>query len=226
MSKALFAVVITEDAIERKVKKLNRNAIEQKYPQKLEAFRKTVLSNVVRMWSDTTGIKLAILEKLPELGLRDDIVGWIREERLPPYSGEWEGHVYWTDDWARRLINPGNKIPNFTPIHPRSEGNLYIYRSTSGVYKGFSTWTVMNNETQVSVAAVLASNFVISDGELKSCDVRAHSRRNVLEEASYGPSPLYTWSFSEIGTTRLRGTMSTIYKGKAIDVGSVLLERN
>jgi Domain of unknown function (DUF4062) len=227
MGKALFAVVITEDAIEKKVKKLNRNAIEQKYPQKLEDFRKTVLSKVVRMWSDTTGIKLAILEKLPELSLRDDLVGWIRGERLPPYCGEWEGHVYWTDDWARHLINSGNRIPNFTPVNPRSEGTLYIYRSFSGVYKGFSTWTLMNDDTRITVAAVLASNFHFSaDGKLTSCDVRAHSRRNISENAEYGPSPLYNWHFTEVSVTRISGTMITKLEGKETEVGSLLLERN
>jgi len=83
----------------------------------------------------------------------------------------------------------------------------------------------MNNETQFAVAAVLASNFVISDGQLKSCDVRAHSRRNVLEEASYGPSPLYTWRFSEMSTTRLQGAMITKLDGNEMSVGSILLER-
>jgi hypothetical protein len=36
------------------------------------------------MWSDTTDIRLTILENLPELSVRDDIVGWIRGETLPP----------------------------------------------------------------------------------------------------------------------------------------------
>lgn len=75
--KALFAVVIREDGIDRKLRELGRKAIEQVHPQKLEAFRKTVLSKMVRMWSDTKDIKLAILETLSEFSRRDELVGWI-----------------------------------------------------------------------------------------------------------------------------------------------------
>jgi Domain of unknown function (DUF4062) len=75
--KALFAVVATEECIDGKLKQLKRKAIEQDYPQKLKDFRKTVLGKMVRTWSDAKDIKLAILETLPKLSQRDDLVGWI-----------------------------------------------------------------------------------------------------------------------------------------------------
>src|SRR5215469_16105391 len=75
--KALFAIVITDDAIDRKVKKMGRNAIEQKHPDKLESFRKMVCGKMVRYWNDLNEIKLAILEKLPELSDSEKLVGWI-----------------------------------------------------------------------------------------------------------------------------------------------------
>jgi hypothetical protein len=148
-------------------------------------------------------------------------------EELPPYSGEWRGTVSWTDDWARKLMNPTNSIPDFTPINPRSEGELYIYRAPNRVYKGFSTWTVKNNETTMSVAAVLANNFIFTPkGNLVSFDVRAHSRRNMTEGSAYGPSPLYTWTFSDVSPTRLKGSMTTPILGKPTEIGTILLEHN
>jgi hypothetical protein len=53
------------------------NAVEQEHPAKLKSFREVVKSKIVRQWTDVKDIKLAILEKLLELGGRDDLVGWI-----------------------------------------------------------------------------------------------------------------------------------------------------
>lgn len=141
------------------------------------------------------------------------------------YSGEWHGTVSWYDDWAVKLMNPEGKLTNFTPVNPRSEGELYVYQAASGIYKGFSTWTVKNDDTALSVAAVLANNFTFTpEGSLISFDLRAHSRRVIIEGTGYGPSPLYTWHFKEDGKSKLKGKMTTIFDGKEIEVGSVLLE--
>ena len=75
--KALFAVVITEEGISRKVEKLQLKAIEQEHPDKLKSFREVVRGKIVRPWSDVKDIKVAILEKLPELNTRGDLIGWI-----------------------------------------------------------------------------------------------------------------------------------------------------
>lgn len=75
--KSLFAVVITEDGIDRKVKKLKRKAIEQEHPDQLKSFRDIVRTKIVREWTDIKDIKLAIVEKLSELNKREDLIGWI-----------------------------------------------------------------------------------------------------------------------------------------------------
>ena len=78
LGKALFAVVITEDHLEKKLKILGREAIELENVQKLKQFRNLVLSRMVRFWSDSRDIKLSILETMNLLNDREDLVGWIR----------------------------------------------------------------------------------------------------------------------------------------------------
>lgn len=76
--KPLFAVVITPDALEAKVKLAGTAAVETENPQKFKQFRSDVLARMVRFWSDPRDIKLAILETLAEHSRRDDLPGWVR----------------------------------------------------------------------------------------------------------------------------------------------------
>jgi hypothetical protein len=75
--KALFAVVITKEHLEEKVKKVGIEVIETKNSDKLENFRSFVYSKMVKFWSDSKDIKLAILETLSEFSRREELIGWI-----------------------------------------------------------------------------------------------------------------------------------------------------
>jgi len=75
--KALFAVVITENHLEEKIKQHGKGVIETKNSDKLEDFRSFVCSKMVRPWSDSKDIKLAILETLSEFSRREELIGWI-----------------------------------------------------------------------------------------------------------------------------------------------------
>lgn len=77
--KPLFACVIKDDAIEEKVKRHGREVVELNEPQKLKSFRELVTSKVVRFWSDTKDIKLAVIEKLAELTRNPELIGWVRQ---------------------------------------------------------------------------------------------------------------------------------------------------
>jgi hypothetical protein len=78
--KPLFACVISDLALDDKVKQYGREVVELSEPQKLKSFRELVTSKVVRFWSDTKDIKIATSEKLAELSRRSDLVGWVRQE--------------------------------------------------------------------------------------------------------------------------------------------------
>jgi hypothetical protein len=78
LSKPVVAVVIEDEYLDQRIKDRGRKAIESDHPDKLRAFREQVLTRVVRFWGDPRDIKLAILETLPELARRDELVGWVR----------------------------------------------------------------------------------------------------------------------------------------------------
>ncbi|MFP3321983.1 DUF4062 domain-containing protein [Planococcus sp. SIMBA_160] len=73
-----FAIVITEDALERK-SKINggKDIYEFKNPQNYEKFKSQVLSKTSEFYGDLKDIKLTILRKLAELAANDSLSGWI-----------------------------------------------------------------------------------------------------------------------------------------------------
>ena len=77
IGKPAFAVVITEEFLEKKVKNQGSIIIETSNGSKYKDFKKLVLSKIVRFFDDTRDIKLAIYETLTELSKRDDLVGWV-----------------------------------------------------------------------------------------------------------------------------------------------------
>lgn len=76
--KPLFSVVISENALEKKLKSLGSLVIEKDHPDKLKEFKNLVSSNLVKFWEDTKDIKLAIHETISDFLYRKDLVGWIR----------------------------------------------------------------------------------------------------------------------------------------------------
>lgn len=77
MGKPLFAVVIEEASIEKKVKSLGIKVLETENPHKLREFKALVLSKMVRFWCDPRDIKLAVMETMAEFSRRTELVGWI-----------------------------------------------------------------------------------------------------------------------------------------------------
>lgn len=82
-SKPLFAIVINEKHLEKKIKKYGSAVIETAYPDKLKLFRELVCSKMVRFWSDSKDIKLSILETMSDFSKRDELTGWLQGNELP-----------------------------------------------------------------------------------------------------------------------------------------------
>ena len=62
---------------EDRVKALGSKIIEQENSQKLRDFRSLVTSKMIRPWSDTKDIKIAVMETMHEFSLRYDLIGWV-----------------------------------------------------------------------------------------------------------------------------------------------------
>ena len=76
--KPLFACVITEAALDERIKIHGKSHIETENPKRLKEFRELVLSRMVRFWDDSKDIKIAIGETLAHFARRNDLAGWIR----------------------------------------------------------------------------------------------------------------------------------------------------
>jgi hypothetical protein len=77
LGKPTFAIVITDEHLEEKVKKEGTVAIEKENPGLYKDFKKMVLSKVVRFWSDFKDIKLSIFETISEFSRRHELIGWV-----------------------------------------------------------------------------------------------------------------------------------------------------
>ncbi|BEP42253.1 DUF4062 domain-containing protein [Variovorax sp. V15] len=76
-SKPLFAVVMTDEALETKVKKHGRVVLELDAPAELKAFRSKVLSNISSFFEDLKDIKLSVHESLSDFASNRDLKGWV-----------------------------------------------------------------------------------------------------------------------------------------------------
>jgi hypothetical protein len=77
-NKPICACVAEDCAIEKKVKKIGRSAMEQKAPDKLSSFREEVMNRMVAKWSDPRDIRIAIADALASLSRKSDLIGWVR----------------------------------------------------------------------------------------------------------------------------------------------------
>jgi hypothetical protein len=78
IGKPMFSCVVTERALEDRVKRMGSSAIETGDPAGLREFRDIVLSRLVRFWDDPKDIKITIGETLSQFARREDLVGWVR----------------------------------------------------------------------------------------------------------------------------------------------------
>lgn len=80
--KPLFAVVINEDALEEKIKRLGTSYTEKENPKELAAFRKKALQNISSFFSDHKDVRLCVFESLPDLASNADLKGWVSGKEI------------------------------------------------------------------------------------------------------------------------------------------------
>lgn len=84
--KRFFAVVLSEGAIDKKVRDFGRSVIENNEPKKLQDFRSLVTSKICRIVDDVKDIKLSIHETIHEM-LREHIFdGWVSGKYITQYE--------------------------------------------------------------------------------------------------------------------------------------------
>lgn len=80
--KPLFAVVITEAALEHKVKTGGSVFLEKENPKELALFRKKVLSNISSFFEDIKDIKLCVHESLADFAGNRELKGWVSGDEV------------------------------------------------------------------------------------------------------------------------------------------------
>lgn len=73
----VFAVVISDSALDQKVKEVGLSAIEPDRPAELKLFRDKVLSKISSFFKDTKDIKLSVHETLSDFINRYEFKGWV-----------------------------------------------------------------------------------------------------------------------------------------------------
>lgn len=82
LEKPIFAVVIKEEALDRKVKEMGKDVIETDHPQEYKSFRQKVLSKTSSFFEDHKDIKLAVHESIPDIQDRYDLTGWVSASEI------------------------------------------------------------------------------------------------------------------------------------------------
>ncbi len=77
MGKPSFAVVITDEALERKIRAKGSDFGEKENPKQLRQFREKVLTKVSSFFEDCKDIKLCVHESLADFVARRELKGWV-----------------------------------------------------------------------------------------------------------------------------------------------------
>lgn len=80
--KALFAVVIKEEALEQKVKEHGTDFLERDEPKSLSEFKKKVLSNMSSFFEDVKDIRLCVHESLSDFSTNRKLKGWVSADEI------------------------------------------------------------------------------------------------------------------------------------------------
>lgn len=83
IGKPIFSVVITEEALDKKIKENGKSVIETDYPEKYKDFKEKVLRRICSFYQDKKDIKLAVHESLPEIEHSSPLNGWISSSDVP-----------------------------------------------------------------------------------------------------------------------------------------------
>jgi Domain of unknown function (DUF4062) len=117
-SKPMFAVVISDAALDKKVKNAGRTVLELDSAKELKAFKEIVQSNLVKFWDDKKDIKIAIHETIADFIHRKELVGWIR--------GDNSVNTGVLAEEIARLIKENNELKNKS-----NQNNGILYNNLS-----------------------------------------------------------------------------------------------
>ena len=134
--KPLFSCVITDSALNDRIKIYGKSHIETENPQKLKEFRAQVLTKMVKFWEDSKDIKIAIGETLSNFARREDLTGWIRppEEANMPALADEIARLSKENSQLRSQLSTLHFEPNYNGL---TFSEVKAVLSARGVLEGF-----------------------------------------------------------------------------------------
>lgn len=84
LGKPFFAIVITDEGLETRVKNEGTSILEKEHPDKFKAFKVKVTSQLCAFFDTPKDIKLAVFESLPQFAQSISIGGWVAASDVTP----------------------------------------------------------------------------------------------------------------------------------------------
>ena len=149
--KALFAVVIKDEALERKVKEHGSDFLERNEPKLLAEFKKKVLSNISSFFEDIKDIRLCVHESISDFSANRKLKGWVSADEIID-THDLAEEIKKLNEENRKLKNEieiknkrietltNNKTSELQELHEiLLETSITIPPGTLGIEKGLDT---------------------------------------------------------------------------------------
>ena len=144
LGKPYFAVVISDEGLEEKVKKSGTSVIEKENQTKLKEFREKVLSKISTFFTDTKDVKLSVLESIPKLESEYELQGWVSAETIPDTKA--------LADEIAKLHTENIKLREVNT--KLSEGLGKTKKSSSEINEDFEELYVILKEKEIDIAGI------------------------------------------------------------------------
>lgn len=161
--KPLFAVVITEESLETKVKENGTAFIEKENPKELALFRTKVLNNISSFFEDHKDIKLCVHESLADFVTNRNLKGWISADEFIDTKPLFEEISKLSEEnrlLKKALENLENQVPN---IETTKNNKIERFNELKKVLKAIeikvpATLTNTNEEEIVDLLRIFYNN--------------------------------------------------------------------
>jgi hypothetical protein len=140
-----FAVVITDEALDQKVKSAGMVVIEKTNTRELAAFRQKVLSKTSAFFSDVNGIRLAVYETINDFTARYDFKGWVSGTDVPDISTFTE-QINKLREENQRLLNDYETLKRQLLDSEKRQDDDLSYDDLIEILEGIKIKTAVFNE--------------------------------------------------------------------------------
>lgn len=132
IGKPRFAIVITDEAMEEKVREHGQDVLERINYQKYIEFKEQVLGKISKFYSDLKDIKIVVLESLKEFEKDENLNGWVSGANINNQQELLTSNLRLLEENAslkNKLEEALNKIQKSNEINGYSYDEIYKYLS-------------------------------------------------------------------------------------------------